>query len=241
MHTIIKNSRWLEMMDIGTTLGSMIAKLRLQIRQATWYIAITTPRVVKRLFDIMGSSIALLILLPLLILTGVLIRLHDGGSILYWQQRIGKWGIPFAFPKLRSMVPQADKAKSKLMNQNDHGNSVTFKLKRDPRITPIGKWIRKLSIDEFPQFWSVLIGEMSLVGPRPPLPGEVELYSTADRRRLDVKPGLTCTWQVSGRADIPFEKQVQLDLEYIEKQTFWLDLRLLIQTIPAVLSGRGAY
>jgi lipopolysaccharide/colanic/teichoic acid biosynthesis glycosyltransferase len=118
---------------------------------------------------------------------------------------------------------------------------VTFKMKRDPRITWIGRIISKLSIDETPQLWNVFNGHMTLVGPRPPLPSEVEKYTLHDRRRLDVKPGLTCIWQVSGRGDIPFQEQVELDIEYIESQSLWLDLKLLVKTVPAVLLGRGAY
>jgi hypothetical protein len=119
--------------------------------------------------------------------------------------------------------------------------TLTFKMKRDPRVTWIGRIIRKLSIDELPQLWCVLKGDMSLVGPRPPVPREVEEYSLSDRRRLDVKPGLTCFWQVQGRGNIPFPQQCRLDVEYIESQSLWLDIKLLVQTVPAVLLGRGAY
>ena len=127
------------------------------------------------------------------------------------------------------------------MNYNDLKEGVTFKIKRDPRITWIGRILRKTSMDELPQLWCVLKGEMSLVGPRPPLPEEVSLYILQDRSRLDVTPGLTCIWQVSGRSEIPFSSQVKLDREYIESQSFWLDLKLLLKTIPAVILGRGAY
>jgi lipopolysaccharide/colanic/teichoic acid biosynthesis glycosyltransferase len=139
------------------------------------------------------------------------------------------------------MVVGAERLKAELLAQNSHGDCVTFKMKRDPRVTWIGRIIRKLSIDELPQLWCVFKGEMSLVGPRPPVPGEVARYSLADRRRLDVVPGLTCIWQVSGRGDIPFPEQVKLDVDYIESQNLWLDLKLLLQTVPAVLLGRGAY
>ena len=136
----------------------------------------------------------------------------------------------------------AEEVKAKLAAQNQHGGEgVTFKMKRDPRVTWIGRIIRKLSIDEAPQLWCVLTGEMSLVGPRPPLPSEVARYTLADRRRLEVTPGLTCIWQVSGRSDIPFDRQVKLDVEYIRSQSFWMDVKLLFKTIPAVLLGRGAY
>jgi lipopolysaccharide/colanic/teichoic acid biosynthesis glycosyltransferase len=140
------------------------------------------------------------------------------------------------------MVTDAEQRLRTLESNNDHGaGGVTFKMKRDPRITPIGRIIRKLSIDELPQLWLVVTGDLSLVGPRPPVPREVARYTLADRRRLSVKPGLTCIWQVTGRSEIPFERQVELDVEYIQSQSVWLDLRLLLKTVPAVLLGRGAY
>ena len=127
------------------------------------------------------------------------------------------------------------------MKLNHHGDSLTFKMKRDPRVTAVGRVIRRFSLDELPQLVCVILGDMSLVGPRPALPAEVEHYSVADRRRLDVLPGLTCIWQVSGRADVPFVGQVKLDVEYIESQSLPLDLRLLLTTIPALVGGKGAY
>jgi lipopolysaccharide/colanic/teichoic acid biosynthesis glycosyltransferase len=169
------------------------------------------------------------------------VKLHDRGPILFWQQRVGQWGREFPFPKFRSMVVNAEALKASLMAQNEHKNGVTFKMKRDPRITPIGGFMRKTSIDELPQLLCVLSGDMSLVGPRPPVPQEVARYTLADRRRLDVKPGLTCYWQVEGRGDIGFAQQVDLDVRYVNSQSFWLDLLLLLKTVPAVLVGKGAY
>lgn len=139
------------------------------------------------------------------------------------------------------MVANAEAVKAQLMAQNQHKEGVTFKMKKDPRITPIGRFIRKTSIDELPQLYSVLIGDMSLVGPRPPVPQEVRQYNLLQRRRLDAKPGLTCFWQVEGRGDIPFTQQVELDIRYINSQSFWLDIWLLLKTVPAVLLGKGAY
>jgi lipopolysaccharide/colanic/teichoic acid biosynthesis glycosyltransferase len=127
-----------------------------------------------------------------------------------------------------------------LLAKNQHKEGVTFKLKDDPRITKVGRWLRKFSLDEFPQFYNVLIGDMSLVGPRPPVPREVLKYTPANRRRLAVKPGITCIWQVSGRAEIDFSGQVQLDVNYIESQGFWTDVKILAKTVPAVLAGKGA-
>lgn len=198
-------------------------------------------RFAKRALDVVVSLSALLVLSPLMVVVALLIKLTDGGSVLFWQNRVGRWGRTFAFPKFRSMVPQAEKLVHTLLDKNHHGDSVTFKMKNDPRITWIGKWIRRFSIDELPQLWCVLIGDMTLVGPRPPVPREVARYSLSDRRRLEVTPGLTCIWQVSGRGNIPFPQQVVLDVKYIENQCFLLDLKLVCQTVPAVLFGRGAF
>lgn len=196
----------------------------------------------KRGLDIFVSVTLLLMLTPMFSVVSLLIKLTDGGPILFWQTRVGKWGREFPFPKFRSMVTNAERLKQQLQEQNDHGDEcVTFKMKRDPRVTWIGRIMRKYSIDELPQLWCVMIGDMSLVGPRPPVPSEVELYTLSDRRRLDATPGLTCIWQVSGRGDIPFPEQVELDCEYIEQQSFWFDFKLLVKTIPAILTGKGAY
>ena len=197
--------------------------------------------VLKRAVDVTVAGAALLLLSPLLLTIAALIKLHDGGSVLFWQARVGRHGRVFAFPKFRSMVAAAEQLKAALQEQNDHGDSVTFKMKRDPRITPIGRLLRRFSLDELPQLWCVLVGEMSLVGPRPPVPSEVARYTPQNRRRLDVQPGLTCIWQVSGRGELSFQEQVELDIQYIQQRSFWLDIKLLLLTVPAVLSGRGAY
>ncbi|MBX7105260.1 MAG: sugar transferase [Gemmataceae bacterium] len=204
----------------------------------------------KRLMDIFGASIGVLLLSPMLLAVALCVKLTDGGPILFWQKRVGIRGREFWFPKFRSMMVNADRLVKMLTTRNQHAKSagkkakkadVTFKMKDDPRITWIGKIIRKASIDEMPQLWCVLKGDMSLVGPRPPLPAEVARYTPADRRRLEVTPGLTCIWQVSGRGDVPFPQQVAMDVEYIEKRNFWLDLKLIALTIPAVVFGKGAY
>ncbi len=221
--------------------GSYYRKLRFWRKKYAWLLAVGGARFLKRLLDI-GVSLTMLILLsPLFLFVAAAIKFTDGGPILFWQTRVGKWGREFSFPKFRSMVMNAEALKDTILDQNVHGDGVTFKMKRDPRITWIGRIIRKLSIDELPQLWCVLVGQMSLVGPRPPVPREVAMYTLADRRRLDVTPGLTCIWQVSGRSDIPFPEQVRLDVKYIESQSIWLDIVLLFKTIPAVLLGKGAY
>lgn len=196
---------------------------------------------IKRSIDLLVSSLALLLLLPLLLMTALAVKLESSGPVLFSQTRIGRRGRPFKCWKFRSMYIDAEARKSDLQAQNEMDGGMTFKMKRDPRITRIGRFIRKASIDELPQLWNVWIGEMSLVGPRPPVPAEVAQYTAMDRLRLSVKPGITCIWQVSGRSDIPFDEQVQLDIRYIHERSLWLDIRLLFATVPAVLFARGAY
>lgn len=221
--------------------GTVRLHMKYLRKKYAWLIVVGGAKVLKRTIDILASFILFLFLWPLFLVVAILIKCTDGGPVLFWQTRVGQYGREFPFPKFRSMVVNADALKDSLLDQSDHGNSVTFKMKRDPRVTWIGRIIRKLSIDELPQLWCVLKGDMSLVGPRPPVPREVVGYSLADRRRLDTIPGLTCIWQVSGRGDIAFDEQVQLDVQYIESQSVWLDIKLLLQTVPAVLLGKGAY
>lgn len=221
--------------------GSKRRRLILWRKRVAWALVIGGARFLKRSIDVVASVLGMLVLSPLFLLVALAIKLTDRGPVLYWQTRVGQWGREFPFPKFRSMVMNADAMKDQLLEQSDHGDSVTFKMKKDPRVTWIGRIIRKLSIDELPQLWCVAKGDMSLVGPRPPVTREVELYTLSDRRRLDVLPGLTCIWQVKGRGDIPFPEQVQMDVDYIESQSFWLDLKILFLTVPAVLTGKGAY
>ncbi|WP_258406195.1 WecB/TagA/CpsF family glycosyltransferase [Shewanella aegiceratis] len=212
-----------------------------QLKRSAHALRLSLNRISKRLLDILGAGILLVLLTPLLLLAALLIRLESPGAILYSQQRAGLNNKPFTMWKFRSMYQDAEARLAALKASNEMDGGVLFKMKRDPRITGIGKLIRKASIDELPQLWNVLKGEMSLVGPRPALPSEVSQYSLSDRRRLSVKPGITCIWQVSGRSDIPFDKQVLLDVDYIYQQSLWADIRLLLKTIPAVLFARGAY
>ncbi|HEY3854011.1 MAG TPA: sugar transferase [Verrucomicrobiae bacterium] len=194
----------------------------------------------KRLLDIAVALFLLALACPLLLVIAILIKLEDRGPVFFAQTRIGQDGREFKMFKVRSMVLGAEQKLSDLLGKNKHHDGVTFKIQDDPRITSVGKWLRKFSFDELPQLYNVLIGDMSLVGPRPPLPREVAKYSLADRRRLSVKPGITCIWQISGRANIDFSGQVQLDVDYIEGQSIWTDLLILTRTVPAVLSGKGA-
>jgi exopolysaccharide biosynthesis polyprenyl glycosylphosphotransferase len=215
-------------------------RARLLLKKWAWVVVIGGSRLLKALFDLMVGLAMLIIAAPLLITVAILIKLDSPGPVFFSQIRVGRQGRLFTMYKFRTMRTDAEKIKQQLMDQNETGG-VIFKMKRDPRITRVGRVLRKLSIDELPQIANVLKGEMSIVGPRPPVPSEVAEYSPADRRRLEAKPGLTCLWQVSGRSDIPFEGQVRLDVEYIETRSFWRDLWILFRTVPAVLLGRGAY
>jgi lipopolysaccharide/colanic/teichoic acid biosynthesis glycosyltransferase len=197
--------------------------------------------VIKRLVDIFFSIIALILLIPLFVVIGLIIILTDGRPVIYVQRRVGLYGREFKFYKFRSMYRDADELKEQLLLQNESGDGVIFKMKRDPRVMDIGRFIRRFSIDETPQFFNVLLGDLSIVGPRPPIPSEVTEYSLSDRKRLHVKPGLTCLWQIQGRSEIPFEQQVGLDMQYIRSQSILKDIIIMVKTIPAVLLGRGAY
>jgi lipopolysaccharide/colanic/teichoic acid biosynthesis glycosyltransferase len=210
-------------------------------RRNLWRHAARVTDVMKRLIDLAVSGTLLLLLLPLFSLVALAIRLESPGSVFFRQVRVGCQGKTFAMWKFRSMYVDAEARKAALEVQNEMQGGVIFKLKQDPRITRVGRIIRRLSIDELPQLWNVFRGDMSLVGPRPALPVEVNQYSLDERGRLDAKPGITCTWQVTGRSEIPFNEQVLLDIEYINQQSVKNDLKLLVKTVPAVISGRGAY
>lgn len=194
----------------------------------------------KRIFDILVSGIALIILSPIMLLTALAIKIEDpGGSVFYNAPRGGKDGVPFLCRKFRSMCNNADKIKASLMEKNEMSGPV-FKMANDPRVTKVGHFIRKTSIDELPQLINVFLGEMSLVGPRPLPVAESEAIEGQYKVREKVKPGITCIWQVSGRNGIDFDDWMKLDMEYIQKQGVFFDLKLLLMTIPAVLSNRGA-
>jgi exopolysaccharide biosynthesis polyprenyl glycosylphosphotransferase len=196
--------------------------------------------ITKRAIDIALSSLMLVLLSPIYLLVILLIKLDSEGPVFIRQQRVGRDGVTFQMLKFRSMCAQAELMRSQLQHLNEMSGPV-FKVKKDPRVTRLGKYLRKYSVDELPQLVNVLRGEMSLVGPRPPLPREVELYEPWQLHRLDVEPGLTCLWQVNGRNHCDFDAWVRLDLEYIERRSLWLDLKILAKTIPAVVSGKGAY
>jgi len=216
-------------------------QLRFYMKHIGWVGVVQSAYLAKRLLDIVASAILLVLLSPLFLAVAIAIRLEDPGPILFKQKRVGRWGTLFTMWKFRSMFTDAEERKRELMAQNEMEGGVLFKMKDDPRITKVGRIIRKTSIDELPQLWNVFKGEMSLVGPRPPVTQEVDQYSLSDRRRLEVIPGITCIWQVSGRSDIPFDQQVELDVQYIESQSFWNDIKILLKTVPALLFGTGAY
>lgn len=210
-------------------------------KKYSWLFVIRGTYFIKRLIDITASITIIILTCPIFIITAILIKIDSPGPIIFSQIRVGRWGREFQFYKFRSMVINAEEVKEKLLDKNESKAGVIFKMKEDPRITRMGKIIRKYSIDEMPQIWNVLKGDMSLVGPRPPLPQEVKQYTNEDRVRLDVIPGITCIWQVSGRSDIDFKGQVKLDEEYIRNQSFFNDIKILLKTIPVVLLGKGAY
>ncbi len=193
----------------------------------------------KRGLDVVGALVGLLVTMPLWLATAIAIKLGSPGPIFFVQRRCGRYGRVFPFLKFRTMVSDAESRKDALSAQNEKSGPV-FKMERDPRVTGVGRILRKYSIDELPQLLNVLVGHMSLVGPRPPVPGEVAKYELDHRGRLSMRPGITCLWQVSGRNQIEFEDWVKLDIEYVERWSLLLDLQILLATVPAVVSGRGA-
>jgi lipopolysaccharide/colanic/teichoic acid biosynthesis glycosyltransferase len=206
-------------------------------------LALDAGPLMRRGIDLAAAVLGLAALLPVLILAALAIKLTSRGPILYAQERVGQYGRPFQMRKLRTMAIGADALKATLAAQvrGALNDGVRFKLRQDPRVTPVGRFLRKFSIDELPQLWNVLVGDMTLVGPRPPVWQEVARYDARALRRLEVRPGLTCLWQIGGRSDLSFEQQVSLDLEYIDRVTPPEELLIVARTLPAVLTGRGAY
>lgn len=230
---------------------SRLGRSRLKVLLATkrwfWISLVNGGRLTKRLLDIVIASVAVLISAPLFGLIALLVKL-DGGPVFFRQTRVGYMGQEFGMLKFRSMCVNAEAKLADLLAKNEKAQGITFKMKNDPRVTSVGRFIRKASIDELPQLINVLKGEMSIVGPRPPLPREVALYRFEDRRRLQSIPGITCLWQVGERTggtfeignrnSIDFDEQVQLDIRYIEQQTLTGDLWIMMKTLPAMLLGK---
>ena len=194
----------------------------------------------KRLLDAVVGSLLLAAALPVIAVAALLVKMDSPGPVFHRAIRVGRGGRKFTFLKLRSMQKDAEELRGLLLHLNE-AQGPAFKLQSDPRVTRVGRILRKTSLDELPQLLHVVEGHMSLVGPRPPFPEEVERYEPWMLRRLAVRPGLTCLWQISGRSDLSFEEWMRLDLEYVDRYSLAMDLRILALTVPAVLSGRGAY
>ena len=214
---------------------------QIQLRMLAWDMTIGGSLIFKRFMDIAMTVVCVILGSPVFLLTAILVKVTSPGPIIFSQVRVGKYGRHFKFYKFRSMYIDAEARKAELLKHNESGDGVIFKMKHDPRITPVGRFIRKFSIDELPQLFNVLLGDMSLVGPRPPLPQEVKSYSIEERKRLNITPGITCIWQVSGRSELPFHKQMALDKEYIASRSTWKDFVILLKTVPAILTGKGAW
>lgn len=237
------------MLAAQTPWGRARLNLYVKWKRLAWNGVTGFAYLVKRVFDLLVSLAACVLLLPVFLFIALAVKL-DGGPVFFRQTRYGLHGREFKMLKFRSMCVDAEAKLAGLLALNEKREGVTFKMKDDPRITRIGKVLRKTSLDELPQFWNVLKGEMSIVGPRPPVRREVELYEQRHRRRFNVKPGITCLWQVGEREGgmfeigdrnaIDFEEQVDLDVRYIESQSFWKDAWLLLKTVPAILFGKGA-
>ena len=214
---------------------------RRSLRLKAWKLTVLGSYVVKRALDIVVSALGMILLAPVFLAIAIAVKLSSPGPVFFSQVRVGRYGRHFNFYKFRSMRQDAESLKDGLKKQNESKDGVIFKMKDDPRITKVGRFLRRTSLDELPQLWNVFIGDMSLVGPRPPVPSEVQEYTLEDRKRLDVIPGITCLWQIKGRSEIPFHEQVRLDKEYILAPGIWKDVVILLKTIPAIIGGKGAY
>ncbi len=234
-----KAAKMLEMFATQQFNGARSAQ-RVRLRLVTWVLRNKIAWGLKRVLDVVVSIGALIVLSPLMLFTALAVKLDSPGPVFFKQTRVGKHGVTFGCYKFRSMYIDAEKRKADLAVQNEADGPI-FKIKNDPRITRVGRLIRKLSVDELPQLINVLRGEMSLVGPRPPVPKEVAQYTVEQLHRLDAVPGITGLQQVSGRSDLNFKRWVELDLQYISEQSVWNDIKILLMTIPAVVTGRGAY
>ena len=230
---------------IPPALNGSLDRARAALSRVTTLLPLEAARLlgpgVRRVIDVAIGVGGLVVTSPVLAAAAITIKATSPGSVLYAQTRIGKGGRAFRLRKLRTMYADADARLASLRERNESQGGVTFKIRCDPRITPVGRVLRKFSVDEMPQLWNLVDGTMTLFGPRPPVASEVAKYGHRQRRRLEVTPGITCLWQVSGRSDLSFDEQVALDLAYIDRTRFLDEMVILAKTIPAVLSGRGAY
>lgn len=192
----------------------------------------------KRFLDVLGAGVGLVVLLPLFLLITILVKLGSSGPVFYPHTRVGRKGVKFTCYKFRTMTPNADAQKHRLRHLNELGGGFFFKLSKDPRVTAVGSLLRRYSLDELPQLFNVLLGDMSLVGPRPSPADEFEMYNPSHFRRLDVKPGITGLWQVVGRRDPNFDRAMAVDREYVDRWSLWLDLQILIKTLPVITQGQ---
>ena len=238
----VVDSKAMRMMEIHTTQSyeSAWQKRRKQWMFLSWFIQTRFKERVKRIFDLFACILVLPFVAPVVAITALAIKIDTPGPAFFKQERVGKWGKKFTCYKFRSMVINAEDMKKDLLAKNE-ADGVVFKMKKDPRVTRVGRIIRKLSIDELPQIFNILKGDMSLVGPRPPVPAEVEQYHFDHLRRLNAIPGLTGLQQITGRSGITFSRWVELDVKYIEEQSLWKDIEIILKTIPAVLFGKDAF
>jgi len=222
--------------------GEPVVALPTRVDSRGWTLteAPTWQLVVKRALDVVIAIASIVLLAPVLLACALAVKITSPGPVFYTNWRVGRNGEVFRFRKFRSMRMTAEEEKVGLAALNEQSGPI-FKIREDPRMTPVGRWLRRTSLDELPQLFHVASGRMSLVGPRPHLPEEVAMYGSRAYQRLSVKPGVTCIWQVSGRSDLDFDTWIDLDLEYIQRWSLWADIKLLVLTVPAVLSGRGAY
>jgi lipopolysaccharide/colanic/teichoic acid biosynthesis glycosyltransferase len=230
---------------IPPALNGTLGRARAALSRVATLVPLEATRLlgpaVRRALDVTIGASGLVAASPVLVAAAIAIKATSPGPVLYVQVRVGKGGRPFRLRKLRTMYADADARLESLRAQNESRGGVTFKIKRDPRITPVGRVLRKFSVDEMPQLWNLVDGTMTLFGPRPPVASEVAKYGHRERRRLEVTPGITCLWQVSGRSDLSFDQQVSLDIDYIDRTRPADEVVILAKTIPAVLTGRGAY
>ena len=216
MESFLERTKDADLDELMRELASRVhGNTRRSFRLRAWKLTVGCSYAAKRAIDVFGSLVGLLLLSPVFAAIAIAVKATSPGPVFFSQIRVGRYGRHFKF--------------------------VIFKMKDDPRITKVGKFLRRASLDELPQLWNVFIGDMSLVGPRPPVPKEVQEYTLEDRKRLDVIPGITCLWQINGRSEIPFHEQVRLDKEYIIAPGFWKDVKILLKTIPAIIGGKGAY
>ncbi|MBU3191216.1 sugar transferase [Clostridium bowmanii] len=221
------------MEELGTNLKPIEEELNSKYEKNISYY------IVKRILDVIGALCGILLLLPVMIVVAIMIKLDSKGTIFFTQERVGKDGIGFMMYKFRSMCTDAEYLLDKLQDKNEMTGPM-FKIKEDPRVTKVGRFIRNTSIDELPQLFNILKGEMSLVGPRPSLPKEVEKFSTFQNQRLLAKPGLTCYWQVSGRSNVSFNEWMEMDVKYLEERNTWIDISLIFKTVGVLFGDDGA-